>query len=83
MAEERVQGRLAAILVAYLVGYSRVMEADEVGTRSRLRSPTRALTPTESWRGNATTLKNITAFIVLLAAIATPVTAREDVGGAS
>ena len=38
MAEERVQRRLAAILVADVVGYSRLMEVDEEGTRARLRS---------------------------------------------
>ncbi len=38
MAEERVQRRLAAILVADVVGYSRLMEADEAGTRARLKS---------------------------------------------
>ncbi len=38
MAEERVQRRLAAILAADVVGYSRLMEADEDGTRARLRS---------------------------------------------
>ncbi len=38
MAAERVQRRLAAILVADVVGYSRLMEADEEGTRVRLRS---------------------------------------------
>ena len=32
MAEERVQRRLAAILAADVVGYSRLMEQDEVGT---------------------------------------------------
>ena len=37
MAEERVQRRLAAILAADVVGYSRLMEADEEGTRARLR----------------------------------------------
>ena len=37
MAEERVQRRLAAILAADVVGYSRLMEADEAGTRARLR----------------------------------------------
>ncbi len=31
MAEERVQRRLAAILAADVVGYSRLMEADEEG----------------------------------------------------
>ncbi len=38
MAEERVQRRLAAILVADVVGYSRLIEQDEEGTRARLRS---------------------------------------------
>ena len=36
MAEERVQRRLAAILAADVVGYSRMMSHDEVGTLSRL-----------------------------------------------
>ena len=38
MAEQRVQRRLAAILAADVVGYSRLIEADEEGTRTRLRS---------------------------------------------
>ena len=38
MAEERVQRRLAAILAADVVGYSRLIEADEEGTRARLRN---------------------------------------------
>lgn len=38
MAGERVQRRLAAILAADVVGYSRLVEADEEGTRARLRS---------------------------------------------
>ncbi len=38
MAEERAQRRLAAVLAADVVGYSRLMEADEEGTRARLRS---------------------------------------------
>ncbi len=38
MAEQRVQRRLAAILAADVVGYSRLIEADEEGTRARLRS---------------------------------------------
>ncbi len=32
MAEERVQRRLAAILAADVVGYSRMMREDEIGT---------------------------------------------------
>ena len=38
MAEERVQRRLAAILAADVVGYSRLMERDETGTLGRLKS---------------------------------------------
>ena len=37
MAEERVQRRLAAILAADVVGYSRMMEADESGTLAALK----------------------------------------------
>jgi adenylate cyclase len=36
MAEERLQRRLAAIMSADVVGYSRLMGADEAGTLSRL-----------------------------------------------
>ena len=38
MSEERVERRLAAILAADIVGYSRLMGRDEVGTLSRIRS---------------------------------------------
>ncbi|MEX2648652.1 MAG: adenylate/guanylate cyclase domain-containing protein, partial [Alphaproteobacteria bacterium] len=38
MAEERAQRRLAAILAADVVGYSRLMEADEAGTLAALKS---------------------------------------------
>ena len=38
MAEERVQRRLAAILAADVVGYSRLVEADEAGTVARLKT---------------------------------------------
>jgi adenylate cyclase len=37
MAEERVQRRLAAILAADVVGYSRLVERDEAGTVARLK----------------------------------------------
>jgi TolB-like protein len=37
LAEERVQRRLAAILAADVVGYSRLMESDEAGTLARLQ----------------------------------------------
>jgi adenylate cyclase len=36
--EERVHRRLAAILAADIVGYSRLMEADEAGTLTRLKA---------------------------------------------
>jgi len=38
MAEERVQRKLAAILAADVVGYSRMMEADEAGTIARQKA---------------------------------------------
>ena len=38
MAEQRVNRRLAAILAADVVGYSRLMEADEAGTLAKLKS---------------------------------------------
>jgi adenylate cyclase len=38
MAEERVQRRLAAILAADVVGYSRMMSRDEGGTLTRLKT---------------------------------------------
>jgi adenylate cyclase len=37
MAEERTQRRLAAILAADVVGYARLMEADEAGTMAALK----------------------------------------------
>lgn len=43
MAEERVQRRLAAILAADIVGYSRMMEQDEAGTLASLKSLRRDL----------------------------------------
>ena len=38
MAEEQVERRLAAILAAEVVGYSRLMERDEAGTMALLRA---------------------------------------------
>ena len=37
MAEKRAQRRLAAILMADMVGFSRLMHADETGTRTRFK----------------------------------------------
>jgi adenylate cyclase len=38
MATARVERRLAAILAADVVGYSRLMERDEAGTLARLKA---------------------------------------------
>jgi class 3 adenylate cyclase len=38
MAESRAQRRLSAILAADVVGYSHLMETDETGTLSRLKT---------------------------------------------
>ncbi len=38
MAEDRVERRLAAVLAADIVGYSRLMEVDEEGTLARLKT---------------------------------------------
>ena len=38
MKTEKLERRLAAILVADMVGYSRLMEADEAGTRAQLKT---------------------------------------------
>ncbi len=38
MAEERLQRRLAAILAADVVGYSRMMDGDEAGTLTRMKA---------------------------------------------
>ena len=43
MADERVERRLAAILAADVVGYSRLMDADEVGTLRALKAIRREL----------------------------------------
>jgi TolB-like protein len=43
MAEERTRRRLAAILAADVVGYSRLMEQDEAGTMAALKSRRRAV----------------------------------------
>src|SRR5258707_15225862 len=43
LATDRVDRRLAAILAADVVGYSRLMGADEVGTLDQLKAHRRAL----------------------------------------
>src|SRR5215510_3991145 len=43
MAQERAQRRLAAILAADVVGYSRLMEQDEADTLAALKSRRRAV----------------------------------------
>jgi len=53
VAEQYVQRRLAAILAADVVGYSRLMEADEAGTLDRLKALRRELfePKTKQYRG--------------------------------
>ena len=48
MTEERVQRRLAAILAADVVGYSRLMGADEEGTLAALNSHLKDLIRTDA-----------------------------------
>ena len=43
MAEKTIQRRLAAILAADVVGYSRLMQAEEVGTLEALKAHRREL----------------------------------------
>ena len=43
MAEKTIQRRLAAILAADVVGYSRLMQADEVSTLEALKAHRREL----------------------------------------
>ena len=50
MAEERLQRRLAAILSADVVGYSRLMGLDEAGTLSRLNALRRELDRSDDCR---------------------------------
>src|SRR5215210_2437610 len=47
MSGERVERRLAAILAADVVGYSRLMGLDEAGTLARLRTHRRELIDTK------------------------------------
>ena len=46
MPEERAQRRLAAILAADVVGYSRLMERDEAGTLATLKTRRKGCPPT-------------------------------------
>jgi hypothetical protein len=48
MAEERLQRRLAAILTADVVGYSRLLGIDEAGTLARLKALRRDLPAPQS-----------------------------------
>ncbi len=43
MAEQRIERRLAAILAADVVGYSRLTRADEAGTRAQFNAHLREL----------------------------------------
>ncbi len=52
MAQERVERRLAAILAADMVGYSRLMEVDEAGTLAETDKTKSDLTPGTRWPSN-------------------------------
>ncbi len=49
MAEKRVQRRLAAILAADVVGYSRLMGSDEAGTLARVPPVVQGQAPNTEW----------------------------------
>ena len=55
MADERVERKLTAILAADVAGYSRLMGADEAGTRARFNAHlSELIEPTiASYRGRA------------------------------
>ena len=57
MAEVRTQRRLAAILAADVVGYSRLMEQDEAGTFERLRAHRKELFEPEIAKHNGRVFK--------------------------
>ncbi len=58
MAKERVQRRLAAILAADVVGYSRMMDADEAGTLARFKTLRSAVFDPETERFGGRIFKN-------------------------
>ena len=52
MAEERIQRRLAAILAAEVVGFSRLMEQDEAGTMATRKDGSAFLSRVTPWAGS-------------------------------
>ena len=58
MAEARVERRLAAILAADVVGYSRLMGADEEGTHATLKACRRELIDPKIGEHRGRTVKN-------------------------
>jgi hypothetical protein len=57
MVEERTQRRLAAILAADVVGYSRLMEADEEGTLHRLQGAIQEGNGNWGWKDIVTSVR--------------------------
>jgi adenylate cyclase len=57
-ATERVERKLAAILAADVVGYSRLMEADEEGTHERFTAHCRQLVDPKISEHRGRTVKN-------------------------
>jgi len=81
----RVERRLAAILAADVVGYSRLIEADEEGTLGRLRSLRAALTDPKiaEHRGRIVKTTGDGLLVELRPAMAStspPVTTTPDIG---
>ena len=57
MGREKIERRLAAILSADVVGYSRLMEADEAGTLAALKSHRAELIDPKAAQYNGRTIK--------------------------
>jgi adenylate cyclase len=71
MAEGRVQRKLAAILAADVVGYSRLTESDEEGTLERLRNVRRELFEpiVDEYRGRVVKLMGNGALVEFASAV--------------
>ncbi len=88
MAEERVQRRLAAILAADMVGYSRLMEADEEGTIARQKAHRAELIDTTiaEYRGRIVKLMGdgaLVEFASVVDAVKCAVAAQEGMASAA
>ena len=69
MSNERVERRLAAILAGDVVGYSRLMGADEVGTLRALKAIRRELADPAIAAHNGRVVKTRTVIAVMRGAV--------------